>query len=110
MMNQKKVYVEGSDSGLKSSIHSEKNKLNPIKIIKNAPCKHDGTIQEYFFQKIKSPIVEDFGWTLRRGKNRYIVERIIKIQNLRNPTIYRWFVNLGGSVSPVNGHAVSISR
>ena len=83
--------------------------FQPIEIVKDFPCKQGGTIQSCLNQKLNVPAVRDLGWSVKKASGRYIVEKKVHIKGLRSPTIYRWSVTSDGSVSPENGHALSLS-
>jgi hypothetical protein len=106
---QKEIWIgeNASISGTKPT--KTQHRLQPIEIVKDSPCKQGGTIQTCLNQKLNVPAVRDLGWSVKEASGKYIVEKKIHINGLRSPTIYRWSVTSTGSVSPENGHALSLS-
>ncbi|MFZ1492400.1 MAG: hypothetical protein WAU60_03195 [Candidatus Competibacter denitrificans] len=80
-----------------------------IDTAKRQPCIQGGTVDECIAKKI-APAVHELPWHVNADKDGYIVEKSIQIEGLSSPTTYRWRITADGTVSPVNGHAIGITK
>lgn len=83
--------------------------IDPIQAVSNSHCKKGSSIKQCFYKKISVPAISDLGWSTKRTTKGYIVERSIQVGRMRSPTIYRWLVTETGMVTPINGHATTMS-
>lgn len=88
----------------------EISSFKAMQIVKIFPCSKGGTIDNHFKNKTRVPAVKDIGWSVQRSGNQFIVEKTIHIRGFSSHTIFRWTVDTEGSVKPINGYAIGITK
>ena len=81
-----------------------------IGIVKAYPSKQGPLLGEYLTQKFSVPARRELGWSATKTGDDWIVEYSVQVSGLNNPTIYRWRVTSAHDVTPVNGHAMGVTR
>jgi|LGOV01.1.fsa_nt_gb hypothetical protein len=77
--------------------------------VETLPSINGGTVGEYLDKKAATPAIEDLGWSTTPYRGRFEVERRMLLNNSMQ-LIYRWQVKPDGTVIPVNGKAISITK
>jgi len=94
---------------LSSAEKRHKVGFNAEQKVKNLQSIKCGTVDEYLTEKAAIPAMNDLGWSTFPDINGgYRVERIMTIDSLI--AIYRWRVDLDGTVTPVNGKAIEVTE
>lgn len=86
-----------------------KDAYNAEQNVKNLPAQKGGTVDEYLTKKASIPAIEDLGWsTYPDTDGGFRVERWMLLDTMK--LIYRWQVNPDGSIVPVNGKAIDVTK
>ena len=77
-----------------------------VKILK---CKKGGTVQDCLDKKASVPAVEDLGWITSPYQGGWNIERMMLLNGTMK-LVYKWRVEPDGTVKPVNGKAIGITK
>lgn len=76
--------------------------------VKALPAIKGGTVGEYLDEQASVPAIKDAGWYTYSEGGGTRIERVMYLGRLQ--VIYRWRVEVDGTVKAVNGKALSITK
>jgi hypothetical protein len=94
---------------LSSPAWAEMDDKQALDLVKNQASTEGGTLDAYFEnQKQKAKL--DLGWKVYPRQNgAFEVERLMLL-NEKSPTSFKWVVDRGGKIKPINGKAIGVTR
>ena len=87
-----------------------KQAYNAQESIKKSPCKFGGTIKQCLASRTTTNAVEDGGWASYPNEKTGDLTVEYSIFVGARQTIFRWRISNSGSVKPINGHAINITK